>query len=182
MLREVIYTDQINVRNDVSTLLVDAFPEDERPPVDFFFDNLKENSNVSLLVFYEDDAFIGFTSLAFYQDVCYIFFLAVTPTYRNKGYGSQILEIIKKEYRDYVLLLAYEEVNPKYDNYLERKNRQKFYRNRGFIDNEMTTIEWGVHFQTAYIGKRKVTFEEYKEIFRICFGVNPDKFLKKAIE
>ena len=74
MLREVIYTDQVNVKEDVSTLLVEAFPEDERPPVDFFFGNLKENKNVSLIAFYEDDAFIGFTSLAFYQNICYIFF------------------------------------------------------------------------------------------------------------
>ena len=180
MLREVIYTDQVNVKEDVSTLLVEAFPEDERPPVDFFFGNLKENKNVSLIAFYEDDAFIGFTSLAFYQNICYIFFLAVSPTYRHQGYGSQILETIKKEYSNYVILLAFEEVDPKYDNYLERVNREKFYRNHGFIDNDLITIEWGVHFQTAYIGKRKVSFEEYKEIFRICFAVNPDKHLKKA--
>ena len=179
MLRKTIYTDQINIKEDVSVLLVEAFPENERPPVDFFFENIKKDNN-ELIAFYDDDAFIGFTALAFYQDICYIFFLAVSPTKRHQGYGSQIIEIIKRDYRNYILLLAYEEVDPRYSNYLERKNREKFYLNHGFINNDLVTDEWGVHFQTAYIGKRKVTFEEYKEIFRICFGVNPEKYLKKA--
>ena len=179
MLKKTIYTDQLNIKEDVSKLLVEAFPENERPPVDFFFENIKKDNN-KLIAFYDSDAFIGFTALAFYQDICYIFFLAVSPTYRHQGYGGQILENIKKDYSDYILLLAYEEVNTKYSNYLERVNREKFYLNHGFINNELVTNEWGVHFQTAYIGKRKVTFDEYKEIFRICFGVNPEKYLKKA--
>ena len=181
MLRKTIYTDQINIKEDVSTLLVEAFPENERPPIDFFFENIKKDNN-ELIAFYDDNAFIGFTALAFYQDTCYIFFLAVSPTIRHQGYGSQILETIKKDYQDYILLLAYEEVNPKYSNYLERVNREKFYIKHGFINNDLITDEWGVHFQTAYIGKRKVTFEEYQEIFRICFGVDPKKHLKKAIK
>ena len=181
MLKKTIYTDQTNIKEDVSSLLVEAFPENERPPVDFFFENIKKDNN-ELVAFYDNDAFIGFTALAFYQDICYIFFLAVSPTKRHQGYGSEILETIKKDYSDYILLLAYEEVNPKYSNYLERVNREQFYLNHGFISNDLVTDEWGVHFQTVYIGKRKVTFEEYQEIFRICFGVNPEKYLKKAIK
>ena len=179
MLRKTIYTDQKNIKEDVSVLLVEAFPENERPPVDFFFENIKKDNN-ELIAFYDNDAFIGFTALAFYQDICYIFFLAVSPTKRHQGYGSEILETIKKDYSDYILLLAYEEVDPKYPNYLERVNREKFYLNHGFINNDLVTNEWGVIFQTAYIGKRKVTFKEYQEIFRICFGINPEKYLKKA--
>ena len=179
MLRKTIYTDQINIKEDVSTLLVEAFPENERPSVDFFFENIKKDNN-ELIAFYDDNAFIGFTALAFYQDICYIFFLAVSPTKRHQGYGGQILETIKNDYQDYILLLAYEEVDSKYSNYLERVNREQFYIKHGFINNNLITDEWGVHFQTAYIGKRKVTFEEYQEIFRICFGVDPKKHLKKA--
>ena len=96
------------------------------------------------------------------------------------GYGSQILEIIKKDYKDYIILLAYEEVDSQYDNYEERKNRESFYRHHDFKDNGFISEEWGVRFQTAYIGNRQVTFEEYKEIFRIGFNVKPDKYLKRA--
>ena len=183
MLEKVLFNEESNIREDVTNLLVLAFPEDERPPVDIFFKNLEINKeHTRLIAYYDNNAFIGFTSLVLYKDICYLFFLAVSPTYRHQGYGSQILETIKKDYSDYTLLLAYEEVNPKYSNYLERVNREKFYLNHGFISNDLVTDEWGVHFQTVYIGKRKVTFEEYQEIFRICFGVNPEKYLKKAIK
>ena len=179
MLQEIIYTNQTNIKKDVSTLLVDAFPENERPPVSIFFKNFEKDNN-RLLVFYNEETFIGFTALTFYKDICYIFFLAVTPTFRHQGYGSQILEIVKEKYQNYVLLLAFEEVNPQYPNYQERLIRQKFYYDHGFMNNDLITDEWGVHFQTAYIGKRKVTFEEYKEIFKLGFGVDAEKYLKKA--
>ena len=88
--------------------------------------------------------------------------------------------MIKKDYSEYTILLAFEEVNPQYANYEERKNRKAFYFNHGFNDNGFKSNEWGVIFETAYIGKRKVSFLEYKEIFKIGFNVNPDKYLKEA--
>ena len=180
MLEKVKFDNQINVKNDVSALLVSAFPENERPPVDSFFANFENDNNV-LLAYYEKETFIGFSALTFYKDICYIFFLAVSPTCRNKGYGSQIIEILKKDYSSYILLLAYEEVDPKYQDYLYRKNRENFYLKRGFMNNELKTNEWGVIFQTAYIGKRKVTFEEYQEIFKLGFGEFAIKHLSKAV-
>ena len=91
MLNKIYYQNQIYVKNDVSTLLVSAFPENERPPVDYFFKNF-ENDNNDLLAYYENETFIGFTALTFYKDICYIFFLAVSPIYRNKGYGVKLLK------------------------------------------------------------------------------------------
>ena len=179
MLKKVIYQGQEQIKKDVSKLLVEAFPEDERPPVDIFFKNL-EKDNTRLLTFYQNNQFIGFTSLIIYKDICYIFFLAVSSIYRGQGYGGQILEIIKRDYHDYILLLAFEEVNPQYSNYEERVNRQRFYAHHGFLDNDLLTDEWGVRFQTAYIGQRKVTFEEYQEIFKIGFGDWTICHLKKA--
>lgn len=174
MLEKIKYVSQINIRNDVSKLLTSAFPANERPPVAIFFDNFKNENNV-LLAFYQDDIFIGFTALTFYKDICYIFFLAVSPNCQNQGYGTEIIEILKKDYRDNVLLLAYEEVNQKYPDYLNRKRREDFYIKRGFKNNELKTNEWGVVFQTAYIGKRKVSFLEYLEIFKMGFGVQAEK-------
>ena len=181
MLEKVLFNEESNIKEDVANLLVTAFPSDERPPVDIFFKNLEINKeHTRLIAYYDNNTFVGFTSLVFYKDICYLFFFAVSPTVRHQGYGSQILEMIKKDYQDYTILLAFEEVDPKYENYLERKKRESFYLNHGFIDNGFVSEEWGVKFQTAYVGKRKVSFEEYKEIFRIGFNVKPDKYLKKA--
>ena len=181
MLSKIIYSNQENIKEDVANLLVLAFPSDERPPVDIFFHNLSINKeNTRLIAFYEENRFIGFTSLVLYKDICYIFFLAVSPTFQNKGYGSEIINIIKEDYKDYVILLAYEEVNEKYPNYAQRKSREAFYLKRGFKDNGFISEEWGVRFQTAYIGKRRVSFEEYREIFKIGFNIDPKGYLKRG--
>ncbi len=179
MLNKILYLDQIDIKKEVSSLLESAFPEDERPPTKYFFKSLEKKEN-KLYAYYLDNTFIGFAFLSFYQDVCYIFFLAVVEEYRHQGFGGQIIEDIKKEYLDLVLLLCYEEVDPKYPNYEERVVRQKFYFSHGFKPNKLKTNEYGVIYETAYIGSHQVDFTSYQEIFVLGFGERNRPYIKEA--
>ena len=179
MLNKIEYLDQLDIKKEVSSLLESAFPEDERPPTKYFFKSLEKKEN-KLFAYYLDNAFIGFAFLSFYQDVCYIFFLAVSETYRHQGFGGQIIEDIKKEYSDLVLLLCYEEVDPKYPNYEERVNRRNFYYSHGFKPNKLKTNEYGVIYETAYIGSHQVDFTSYQEIFVLGFGERNRPYIKEA--
>ncbi len=69
-------------------LYINAFPEEERPPFDFTL-QLQDNAMYAIE---DNDAFIGLIDLSFYEDIIYIFFLAVDPVRRNKGYGARILK------------------------------------------------------------------------------------------
>jgi ribosomal protein S18 acetylase RimI-like enzyme len=178
MLVKVLFNNESNIKKDVTNLLVTAFPKKERPPVDYFFMSLKRKEN-TLIAYYEKDIFIGFSYITIYKDICYIFFLAVKKEYRQKGYGTEIIEYLKEAYQDKVLLLCYEEVDQKYDDYNNRLKREDFYKKRGFKDNNLKTNEYGAIFQTAYIGKRKVSFLEYQEIFKLGFGKGSEKYLKE---
>ena len=181
MLEKVLFNEESNIREDVANLLVTAFPEDERPPVDIFFKNLEINKeHTRLIAYYDNNTFIGFTYLCFYQDVCYIFFLAVSENYRHQGYGGQIIEDIKVSYPEHVILLCFEEIDPKYDNYVERLQRKNFYYSHGFIDNKLKTNEFGVIFETAFIGKHLIDFATYVEIFVIGFGEFARNHIKPA--
>ena len=179
MLNKILYLDQIDIKKEVSSLLESAFPEDERPPTKYFFKSLEKKEN-KLYAYYLNNTFIGFAFLSFYQDVCYIFFLAVVEEYRHQGFGGQIIEDIKKEYPDKVLLLCYEEVDPKYPNYEERVIRQKFYFSHGFKPNKLKTNEYGVIYETAYIGSHQVDFTSYQEIFVLGFGERNRPYIKEA--
>ena len=179
MLRKVIYQGTKKEEKEISELFLEAFPEDERPPLSIFLNSLKKQE-ITMLTFYDDETFIGFAYLAFHQDVCAIFFLAVSRPYRHLGYGGQILEIIKRDYHDYVLMLCYEEVNQKYQNYEERVSRKAFYRHHRFIDNKMKTNEYGVIYETAYIGSHLVSFASYFEIFKLVFGEGHETYVKDA--
>ena len=179
MFRKEIYQGNEKEEQDISSLFLEAFPEDERPPLFVFLDSLKKKE-ITMLTFYDNETFIGFAYLAIYQDVCSIFFLAVSRPYRHKGFGGQILEIIKRDYKDYVLLLAYEEVKPQDENYEERVSRKAFYEHHGFIDNKMKTNEYGVIYETAYISSHSVSFVSYFEIFKLVFGEGHEAYVRDA--
>lgn len=179
MLEKKLYTNQKDIKEDVATLLVDAFPEDERPPVPYFFQSLERKGN-NIYTYYLNDEFIGFTYVTLYEDVCYLFFLAVSENKRHQGFGGQILEDIKKTYSDYVILLCFEEIDQKYPNYEERIKRKQFYYSHGFQDNKLKTNEFGVIFETAFIGKHLVNFATYVEIFVLGFGEFARQYIKQA--
>lgn len=179
MLEKKLYIGQKDIKENVATLLVDAFPEDERPPVPYFFQSLERKGN-NIFAYYFNNEFIGFTYITLYQDVCYLFFLAVSESKRHQGFGGQILEDIKKTYSDYVILLCFEEIDQKYPNYEERVKRKQFYYSHGFKDNELKTNEFGVIFETAFIGEHRVDFATYVEIFVLGFGEFARKHIKQA--
>lgn len=179
MLRRVEYTNQANIKKDITPVYKSSFPIDERPPVKYFFSSLERKQN-HLFAYYKENMFIGFAYITLYKYICYLFFLAVKKDHRNHGYGGEILEDIKRGYSSYVILLCYEEVNEKYDNYLERVKRQGFYQSHGFKPNGLKTNEYGVIYESAYIGAHKVDYQTYVEIFVIGFGEHSRKYIKEA--
>ena len=166
------------IRKDIEPLYISAFPEEERPPEWLFFENALKEDN-ELLGFYDGDKFIGFTNLLFYKDLCYMFFLAVSPEARNKGYGSQIIQEAFKLYPNNTFVLCYEEIDDKYPDIELRKRRKNFYYRNGFKDNEMKTCEYGVNYETCYIGSHKVNFEDYLGLYKSVFGDKIESIIKE---
>ena len=179
MFKKTAFLAEEDLKKVVVPLYLSAFPESERPPVDGFFASLERKEN-QLFLYYDDDVFIGFTYLTFYQDVCFLFFLAVKEDKRGQGYGGKIIEDLKETYQDHVILLFYEEVNPQYSNYQERVKREHFYLSHGFKDNELKTDEFGVVFQSVYIGHHTVSFETYVQIFVLGFGEYATAYIKEV--
>lgn len=172
------YQDNKEIRRDIEPLFITAFPSEERPTPEYYFSSFDNPVN-QLFGFYEDDVFIGFSSVSLYKDICYIFFLAVSEKERKKGYGSQIISFLKEKYNKFTLLLCYEEVDEKYPDHDQRKKREEFYYKNGFKRNPLVTNEFGVIFQTAVNGERIVTFEEYQQIFKNGFGPHTLPYLKQ---
>lgn len=169
-----------SIKKDIQTLYVKAFPRSERPTAHYFFESVSRNEENKLFGYYENNEFVGFTFLTFYKDVVYLFFLAVNEAKRNQGCGTKILEEVKESYKDKVILLCYEETNEKYKDNDLRLRREDFYRRNGFKNNGYKTDEFGVVFQTAYVGEHTVPFEDYIEIFVLGFGKWSKKFVTKC--
>ena len=177
-MKQVNFKNNPSIRKDVEPLYVSAFPVEERPPVKMFFKNAVKET-IDLIGFYENDEFIGFTNLVDYQDICYIYFLAVTPEKRNQGYGSKILETVKQLKSDKNLLLCFEEVDEKYKDNSFRIKRRDFYHQNGFKDNIFKSNEFGVVYDSAVYG-RQITFDEYLSLLVFNFSDWLKRYIKKA--
>ena len=178
-MKIVNYKENPSIKKEIKSLYISAFPSEERPPVFYFF-LMAEKPNVELYAFYDNNKFIGFTNLLYYEDICYIFFLAIAKKERNKGYGTQILNLIKEMNPNKVLIICFEEVDPKYIDFEIRKRRENFYLRNGFKPNDLKTCEYGVRYDTVYYGKHKIKFDDYLNIFLSTYGDRSKTYIKEA--
>lgn len=180
---EKVYLKQNpEIKDDISNLYISAFPEDERPPLDWFYQMITFKKRNQVIGYYENNEFIGFVYLVFYMKIVYTAFFAVTESKRNQGYGTKILNDIRDSYPEYTQLLCFEEVDTKYPDYENRLKRQNFYLRNGYIDNHLKTREGDVIYQSAYIGNKPISFETYKKIFDNTYGPGANKkYLREVL-
>lgn len=110
----------------VESLLITAFPETERRNLDLQRQYADHNPNFKVYAVYEGDVFVGFFTLWTFQSFSYVEHLAVSPSLRNKGYGTCILQYIKEIVKTPLLL----EIELPCD--IQQKARQLFYEKNGF--------------------------------------------------
>ena len=79
-------------------------------------------------------------------------------------------------------MICYEEVNKKYENYEERVSRKAFYKKHGFLDNKIKTNEYGVIYETAYIGSHLISFSDYFIIFKLVFGQGHEAYVHEEVD
>lgn len=136
---------------DFRRLFFSAFPPEERPPYCFIKWSLKLGKG-ELLIAKDSGQFVGFIHLIVYQDLVYLFFFAIDDAVRGQGYGSKILELVKKRHQGKRIFLAREPLDENADNAQQRLKRWEFYTKNGFVDLPMRIIEKGYTFETMGIG------------------------------
>ena len=110
----------------VESLLITAFPETERRDLELQRQYADHNPKFKVYAVYEADVFVGFFTLWTFQSFSYVEHLAVSPSLRNKGYGTRILQYIKEIVKTPLLL----EIELPFD--MQQKARQLFYEKNGF--------------------------------------------------
>ena len=126
----------------VKYLFEHAFPEDERPPFNFL---IKLDKN-QLFGIEDKGEFIGLVSYVEYQDLLYIFFLAIKKKYRHKGYGSQVLQDMLHKYSDKRVFLLAEDPEVPNSNQAERDTRIRFYGNNGLTVTNTKIVEYEIPY------------------------------------
>ena len=95
----------------VSQLYYSAFPEDERAPWKALIEKHNKGKGEFLSI-YDQNKWVGLTYVITYQNLSYVLYLAIDELQRGHGYGSSVLQMLKKRY-PHTIMLCIEEVDEK---------------------------------------------------------------------
>ena len=174
-----IREDQTHLE-DIRQLYHSAFPVNERAPFRMLLRGAKK-ANVDFFSCLDGEEWIGFLYVVNYNDMSYVFYFAVDPQKRGRGYGSAVLQAAGKHYSGRRFFLAIEEVEEKYKNYPQRLARLHFYERAGFVRSGQKMQEGTVIYDLMGVGGR-VTNKEYRRLIRSFAGFRMLFFTMKILE
>ncbi|KXT78605.1 GNAT family N-acetyltransferase [Streptococcus sp. DD13] len=158
----------------VNALNIEAFPEEERVPLEELLDYARPD-NAHFFAFYEEEDFIGF-AFALYNEACfYVSFFAIMPRLRSRGYGSLIIDKLVDFYQGKTMVLEVERLDEPCDNLEQRKSRMDFYRKNGFKSSQSYLEYDNLSFEILFRGP---AFDEaaYRDIFDKLQSESPFDF------
>lgn len=158
--------DKSDIRK-AKALYKEAFPIDERMPY-FMLKSFADGDKCDFFMLYEN-GFSGLMFTVYYNDIVYIFYLAVSPDKRGLGYGTKALEEAKRLFDGKRIILNMEELDEKYDNFSQRVKRARFYEANGFVMSDYKTAEKDVVYEMLYYGGY-VSYDEYSSLIENLFG------------
>lgn len=156
--------------SEADRIFTDSFPSRTQISVDDFL-RLQDAGLLDYRAILDDEDVIGFYNVLLSEHIAYLFFFAIRPDCRSRGYGSRVLTLLEKEYPGRVPVLDMEEVDPDADNYLQRCRRRDFYEKNGYADSGCTITYYGGTF--TLMAKGSFSLEELSDLMR---RINLDGF------
>ncbi|MBR4558778.1 MAG: GNAT family N-acetyltransferase [Fibrobacter sp.] len=156
----------------VKALYESAFPANERIPIKHLLDD-KIKREFWAFFDKEDGAndaapkFCGFSNSISHGDITNIVYFAVEPELRSRGYGSQILQAIRRQHPDTRIVVDIEvEEDSKDAEELERRNRRReFYTRNGFDSSPVDYVWQGEHYRLLSAGGT-ITEKEFRDFWK----------------
>ena len=135
----------------VERLNIEAFPEEERIPLDEYL-RYTHNEDAHFFAFYNEEEFVGFAFAISNAKAFYVSFFAIMPHLRSHGYGKEIIDKLV-EFYERTMLLEVERLDEECD------NRNGFKTANAFLEYD------GLSFEILYRGDH-FDEEAYRDIFR----------------
>ncbi len=167
MLTAVLFRENNKDYQAIKDLYDSSFPDDERIPWRRIVSELNESRLMH--VYYDDQMFVGLSYIFMHKNVAYLSYLAVSPQLRNRGYGSEILRLIQKEFKDDRIVIDIEIVDPDADNYEERLRRRDFYLHNHFVPTGEGYYFYNVDYELLSCNGI-VSADEYRDLILKHWG------------
>ena len=160
----------------IKDLYQTAFPPREREPLSMLLSRAKQGT-AQFNAYYDGDTFVGFSSAATQKDLTYVQYLAVAATGRSKGYGGQILQLIKEAHPQNRIFLNLELEDDTAKNAEQRKKRRVFYLRNGYTPADFNIMIGGNALELMTINGT-CTADEVQAFFRKYYGFIIFKWLR----
>lgn len=158
--------------SQVKALYESAFPANERIPIKHLLDDKIKRE---FWAFFNKDngenaaapKFCGFSNSITHGSITNIVYFAVVPELRSRGYGSQILQAIRRQHPDTCIVVDIEvEEDSKDAEELERRiRRREFYTRNGFDSSPVDYVWQGEHYRLLSAGGT-VTEKEFRDFWK----------------
>ncbi len=120
------------IKNAFTAINNEAFPKNERCPLERFFNLQAMGLDVDILGFFDKNELLGFF-VAMKKGICaYAWFFAIREDLRSQGLGTKALSLIFDRYKDYQIVLDFESIDESAPNNEQRIHRKNFYLRNGF--------------------------------------------------
>ncbi len=148
--------------------LIDEVNKEAFPPGEFMATELQARlcgeGRLELLAVYDGENFAGFTTVFPARRLAYVFFLAIHPSMRSKGYGARVLELIRERYPDRMVVLDIEPLEEGGEDYAIRLRRKQFYLRNGFLESGYHLKYLGLKFEILYAAPGTFDLDEYRSM------------------
>ena len=156
----------------VKALYESAFPANERIPIKHLLDDKIKREFWAF--FDKEDGesgaapkFCGFSNSITHRSITNIVYFAVVPELRSRGYGSQILQAIRRQHPNTRIVVDIEvEEDSKDAEELEHRNRRRdFYQRNGFESSPFDYVWQGEHYRLLSAGGT-VNEKEFRDFWK----------------
>ena len=146
----------------------EAFPKKERWMFGFF-EYRASHGRADFTSYWNQNELAGFSYILRNEKCVYVFYLAVSEGQRGKGFGSEMLEMIKEKYINHIIALAIEPPVQSADNYVQRVRRKNFYIKNG-LSSQTEHMEYaGEKYEIMSFGGT-MTDDDYQRLMNEWLG------------
>ena len=166
-------TDNSKYWAEVNVLASEAFPPEEYiAPRELV--RMTAGGNLFFSALLDQDTFVGFMVTLHHKKMVYLFFLAIVPACRSKGYGSCAIEALKAQYPGKTQVVDFEAPDDSADNADQRKKRRQFYLKNGYRETGLFLTYFGVTYE-VFCSDEYFDAAEFKELMKAVpvDGFNP---------
>lgn len=130
----------------VNALAKKAFSPEEYPAPAKLAE-MAEVDDFDFLALMDSDSFVGFMAVQTYQNLVYLFFLAIDAPFRSKGYGGRAVEALKAAYPGKKQVVDFEMADDTAGNREQREKRRDFYLRNGYRETGLFLTYLGVDYE-----------------------------------